>query len=212
MIRWLSTQSWLSSQIDNHTGALAQIPGPLFLLSTICSVFLSLTPITSHATNDDSYIQELQERATEERLYDTRYWHLLLHYRSNTFGGYTSEVDDPGFFMAESGKTDPKAELSATLRQFFSKDPIGRSQQPAQCALIGRYSWLKERLKFNDERLLPLPCPRFTSWISELNPQNVSIIFPSAFMNNPASMFGHTFLRIDQKGQTEQTRILAIYY
>jgi hypothetical protein len=28
-------------------------------------------------------------------------------------------------------------------------------------------------------------------------------------MNNPASMFGHTFLRVDQKGQTEQTRILA---
>jgi hypothetical protein len=28
-------------------------------------------------------------------------------------------------------------------------------------------------------------------------------------MNNPASMFGHTFLRIDQKGQTEQTRLLA---
>ena len=28
-------------------------------------------------------------------------------------------------------------------------------------------------------------------------------------MNNPASMFGHTFLRVDQKEQTEQTRILA---
>lgn len=28
-------------------------------------------------------------------------------------------------------------------------------------------------------------------------------------MNNPASMFGHTFLRIDHKGQTESTRILA---
>ena len=28
-------------------------------------------------------------------------------------------------------------------------------------------------------------------------------------MNNPSSMFGHTLLRIDQKGQTEQTRLLA---
>ena len=28
-------------------------------------------------------------------------------------------------------------------------------------------------------------------------------------MNNPASMFGHTFLRIDQRGQTQNTRILA---
>jgi len=28
-------------------------------------------------------------------------------------------------------------------------------------------------------------------------------------MNNPAFMFGHSFSRIDQKRQTEQTRILA---
>ncbi|MGH7232415.1 MAG: DUF4105 domain-containing protein, partial [Nitrospiraceae bacterium] len=36
-----------------------------------------------------------------------------------------------------------------------------------------------------------------------------TLVFPYAFMNNPSSMFGHTLLRIDQKGQTEQTRILA---
>ncbi len=42
-----------------------------------------------------------------------------------------------------------------------------------------------------------------------MNPQGITLVFPSAFMNNPASMFGHTFLRVDQKGQTEQTRILA---
>ena len=35
------------------------------------------------------------------------------------------------------------------------------------------------------------------------------MIFPSAYMGNPASMFGHTFLRVDPKDQTEQTRILA---
>jgi hypothetical protein len=37
----------------------------------------------------------------------------------------------------------------------------------------------------------------------------VTLIFASAFLNNPASTFGHTFLRVDQKGQTEQTRLLA---
>jgi len=40
------------------------------------------------------------------------------------------------------------------------------------------------------------------------------VIFASAFMNNPSSMFGHTFLRVDRKGQTEQTRLLdyTIHY
>lgn len=208
MILWLLTQYWLSSHHDNPPRALAQTLGPI-IGSIFCLIFLFLTPIIVQAADHNSYIQELQKQAVEERLFAQRYWHLLLHYQPDIFGGYTSQVDDPGFFMAESGKTDPKAELLATLRQFFSKDHIGRSQQPAQCALIGRYSWLKEKLKFDDKRLPPIPCPRFVSWINELNPENISIIFPSAFMNNPASMFGHTFLRIDQKDQTAQTRILA---
>ncbi|TFG61220.1 MAG: DUF4105 domain-containing protein [Nitrospirales bacterium] len=37
----------------------------------------------------------------------------------------------------------------------------------------------------------------------------MTFIFPSAYMDNPASMFGHSFLRVDQQGQTAETRILA---
>ena len=64
-------------------------------------------------------------------------------------------------------------------------------------------------LSIDDSRLPPLPCERFHNWYHELNPQSITLVFPSAYMNNPSSMFGHTLLRIDQKGQTEQTRILA---
>ncbi len=124
-------------------------------------------------------------------------------------GGHTSEIDDPGFFLDEKGKTDPKAELHATLRAFFSDELVGRSQQPAQCAFVERYHWLRDQLQFDPTQLIPSPCPRFKKWLKELNPESITMIFPSAFMDNPASMFGHTFLRVDQKGQTEHTRILA---
>jgi hypothetical protein len=56
--------------------------------------------------------------------------------------------------------------------------------------------------------LVPQPCERFTRWFNEFNAKSITVIFPTGFMNNPASMFGHTFLRIDAKGQTPQTRIL----
>ncbi len=158
---------------------------------------------------DREYLAELVRRAAGTNLADERDWHLLLHYRKNLWGGYTSEADDPGFFLARSGKTDPQAELNATLAKFFSTDLVGRSQQPAQCAFVARYAWLKEKLSFDDRRLPPQPCERFQAWLEELNAQSVTMIFPSAFINNPASMFGHTLLRLDQKGQTEQTRILA---
>lgn len=155
------------------------------------------------------YQQELIERATQARLADEREWHLLLHYGTDLFGRMVSEEDEEGFFLSPHGKYDPQAELEATIAQFFSSDLVGRSKQPAQCAFIARYHWLKERLRFDGQRLTSQPCGRFDRWRTELNPQGVSLIFPAAFLNNPASMFGHTFLRIDQYGQTEQTRLLA---
>lgn len=178
----------------------------------ICSHWLLLVvlclPVPAFA-QPHTYQNELVTRAKAERLADEREWHLLLHYVDNLLGGVTSEQDDDGFFLSPDGKQDPQAELGATIAQFFSAELVGRSKQPAQCAFIARYHWLRDRLQFDPNKLQPLACERFERWRTELNPQGISLIFPAAFMNNPASMFGHTFLRIDQVGQTEQTRILA---
>jgi hypothetical protein len=186
--------------------------------------FLSIFPITflvlflsclvpsqgiSSPLGEESYLNELLNRAATLRLAEERAWHVLLHYRHTWLGGVESMQDDPGFFLASHGKTDPQAELAATLSQFFSDDLVGRSKQPAQCAFVGRYHWLKERLQFDDTRLSPLPCERFRQWFDDFNAEAISLIFPTGFMNNPSSMFGHTFLRVDGKDQTPQTRILA---
>ncbi|MCX5722784.1 MAG: DUF4105 domain-containing protein [Nitrospirae bacterium] len=143
------------------------------------------------------------------RLADEREWHLLLHYRENLLGGYTSEADDPQFFLSPIGRTDPQAELEGTIRSLFSGEPVGSSKEPAQCSFIARYHWLKDRLAINEAKLPVTRCERFDLWVHELNAESVTLIFASAFLDNPASMFGHTFLRVDQKGQTEQTRLLA---
>jgi len=158
---------------------------------------------------DNAYLVELINKGLQAKLASEREWHLLLHYRKDLFGGHTSEQDDPGFFMSPDGKTDPQAELNATLKQFFSDELVGRSKQPAQCAFIARYTWLKQRLAFDETRLPSIACERFDRWYADFEAQSITLIFPSAFLNNPASMFGHTLLRVDQKGQTEQTRILA---
>ncbi len=158
---------------------------------------------------DQSYLNELLNRAAALRLAEEREWQVLLHYRRTWLGGVESMQDDPGFFLAPQGKTDPQAELAATLAKFFVDDVVGRSKQPAQCAFVARYHWLKERLQIDDTRLPPLPCERFRQWFEEFNAEAISLIFPTGFMNNPSSMFGHTFLRVDGKDQTPQTRILA---
>ncbi len=173
-------------------------------------VLLSVSPLLATAEDlSASYLQELLEVANKKKLHQHRYWHLLLHYRKNFLGGFTSEVDDPGFFLSAEGKNSPKAELVATLEKNFSDELVGRSQQVAQCAFIARFHWLRHQLQIDKTRLHIQHCERFEHWLNELNPASITLIFPSAFMNNPVSMFGHSFLRIDQHGQTEHTRILA---
>jgi len=199
-------------------GALAsKVRAPLFpppltlLLPILLSLTIVLSPTIVHALGEASagYLEELIAQTRLQKLADEREWHLLLHYRPRLFGGLESEQDDPGFFLSPEGKTNPDAELEATLAQFFSDELVGRSKQPAQCAFVARYHWLKQKLAFDDMRLKPIACERFERWYADFEVQSITLIFPSAFMNNPASMFGHTLLRVDQKGQTEQTRILA---
>ncbi len=182
----------------------------LYIVLLLFTLFLApASPVEAGESPENAYLIELIDKGLEAKLASEREWHLLLHYRKDLLGGHTSEQDDPGFFMSPDGKTDPQAELDATLKQFFSDELVGRSKQPAQCAFIARYEWLRNRLRFDETRLPPMACERFERWFADFEAQSITLIFPSAFLNNPASMFGHTLLRVDQRGQTDSTRILA---
>lgn len=167
----------------------------------------ALFPATNAAA-DSAYLAELLTRADTAKLAARREWQTLLHYRA-TAHGVASDADDPRFFLSPAGKTDPQAELAATLSAFFSDTRVGGDPQPAQCAFIARYRWLKAELNFDDRRLPVQSCERFQHWFQELNAEAITLVFASAYLNNPASLFGHTLLRLDQRGQTESIRLLA---
>ncbi len=183
-----------------------------FFYAHIVAVFAE-TPIVL-SPEQQTYLNTLLHRAKEKQLAKQRYWHLLLHYRPNLFGGYTSEADGPGFFLARQGRTNPQAELEATLNKFFTNELVGSSQQVSPCAFPARYQWLDQQLQFQSKLLPKRKCERFKRGIGSFSPKSITLIFASAYMNNPSSMFGHTLLRIDQKGNTEQTVLLnyAINY
>lgn len=169
-----------------------------------------LTPLQSRAAGDDAYQADLIQRAEALNLAGQRAWWTLLHYRPGTDGARViSDADDPRFFLAPTGKNDPAAELAATLRAFFNSDPVGGDPQPAQCAFRARYHWLQDMLGFDPQRLPEQPCERFMQWWQMLDVGSVTVVFASAYLDNPASLFGHTLLRLDQRDQTERTRLLA---
>ncbi|MGI9487441.1 MAG: Lnb N-terminal periplasmic domain-containing protein [Geminicoccaceae bacterium] len=159
---------------------------------------------------DDAYLDTLIAKAETLDLSAEPAWQALLHFRPDWLGsGHHSLVDSPGFFLAENGKTDRSAELTATLRSFFEPPSDDETRQHPQCAFVARYRWLNERLAFDSNRLSPAPCPEFEAWADAIDAEAATLIFPAAYLNNPASMFGHTLLRLDRPDQSEDTRLLS---
>lgn len=128
------------------------------------------------------------------------YWLKLGHYQPSIFGSYESEVDSHTFFLSVNGKFDPHAELLASIAAFESENNDVACQFPA------RYQWLKK--SFYSE-WPDLSCPDIDKWQQLIDPKGMTLVFPTAFMNDPASMFGHTLLRIDSKDQTRSRELIA---
>lgn len=163
----------------------------------LLALALLLAPLGASAAAEGAYAGELAARARELRLAGERKWLKLLHYRPKG-RGWRSEADGGGFFLAPGGRTDPAAELEADLAAFFEPEPA-KGQHP-QCRFPARYRWLKERLAFDPTRLPERACPDFEAWRGAIDAEAVSVVFASAFLNNPASMYGHTFLRLHKRG------------
>jgi hypothetical protein len=175
----------------------------------ILFLILFWSPFTVFAA-DNAYLEELVQRARQAGLSQRAEWLNLLHYKPYVYWpGSRSLADDPEFFNAPRGKTDAVAELEATLAAFFSTAEETDKTQNPQCRFIARYQWLKQELQFDPARLPPQPCKRFYQWRASLDPHAITLVFPAAYLNNPASMYGHTLLRIDAKDQDEKTRLLA---
>lgn len=144
--------------------------------------------LQNNAVNvSEETIQMALQKADELKLYDQNYWHVLLHYKKKG-NGYKSIYHGENFFLAEDGQTNPKAELEADLKEFLKGNCT--TQFPA------RYKWLKSQLendnqKFFDERL--------ESYSDIFIPDEAYLLFPAGYLQNPASIFGHTLILFSQK-------------
>lgn len=120
-------------------------------------------------------------------------WLAVGHYQNGK-----SSIDSPNFFLSENGKTDPAAELAATIALFAGND------NEKKCLFPSRYLLLKK----NGLTTAPFPqCKEYEQFKKDLQPAGVTLLFTDAYMNNPSSMFGHTLLRIDTR--RKGTQLLA---
>jgi len=114
-------------------GFWLQLLGPhgVFRTLPICFLLVLLSWLVppqgfSGPLGDQSYLNELRDRAAALRLADEREWQVLLHYRRTLLGGVESMQDDPGVFLDLQRKTDHKTGLSAQLAPFHSRERWSR--------------------------------------------------------------------------------------
>jgi hypothetical protein len=151
---------------------------------------------------DAAYVDRLVRRARELRLAEDQTWRDLLHYRRSLFG-WKSEADAKSFFLAEDGKTDPEAELEATLRGLFGPMPRDKRLEHPFCRFPARLAWLNAKLAFDFKRVPRRSCPRFQDFVKKLDARSLVLVFSSYYLNNPASAFGHTFLRVNKQRRSK---------
>jgi len=175
------------------------------LLSFVLLPLLALSS-SARAAAAASAASDLIARARALRLADKVEWLRLGHWRRTIFGGWKSEADGPDFFLAPEGKTDAAAELEATLRALFGLVPLtadqaARNVMPAACRFPARAAWLLGKLAFDPSRLPAQECPRLDEYWNRMRPDSATLVFSSYYLNNPASAFGHTFLRVHKRDE-----------
>lgn len=166
--------------------------------SLIIFIFIIfLFPLHSQA-EPSQYGKKLAEKALNEKIYDERMWHVLMQYKKPGGRKLRSLVDDEKFFLAANGKYSPKDELEATILALFD-DNLSQNDDNKHpvCVFAGRREYLVERLNIDGNKLPKKSCTEYAEFRKRLDPSSVTVIFPFMYLKNPASMFGHTMLRIN---------------
>ena len=125
------------------------------------------------------------------KLYENPYWAKLLHYQNGE-----SEIDSDNFFISKDGKTDLKKELFETINS------LKNGKNNVLCRFPLRVKWLKENIPFLEKKIVIYPCAQLDEYISSIDAKYVTMVFPTAHINSPASMYGHTFLRVSSNEDT----------
>ena len=136
------------------------------------------------------------ERAEKLALSQHETWLALLHYKRETVSrDVISQADDEKFFLHPNGKRDAKAELVANIHAFFKTSQSGH----AQCLFPARWWWLKQQLNYG--RDYDVKCPQLEAFMARVTADKLVLLFPTMYLSNPGSTFGHTFLRFDTEGE-----------
>jgi len=167
----------------------------LLCASNACAVAQTLA-----AADKEALRQKLYRDVKDRSLWEDPYWRRLLYYERNWLGNYRSVCINSAFFLSPKGRKDPAAELYAVVDGLFYSGEL--ENDSPECLFPERYNWLRRTLSVDERLLPPKTCRKFLEWKGRLAPESVSMLFAAGYLNNPSTLYGHTFLRLHSPGSS----------
>jgi hypothetical protein len=126
-------------------------------------------------------------------------WIKLAHYEptSASESGFLGAINSKDFYVSENGKENPFSELRETIASLYAEETEGNIH--AQCQFPARYLWLKKRLRGYVSLPKSVDCPEFHKWADNGSFKSISVVYVTGYLGNPASFYGHTFLKFNSE-------------
>lgn len=136
------------------------------------------------------YAKEFNLKSSSiDEISSTKEWNQLLYFDKK------SQVLDKKYFLSETGSTNSKAELLATINSYKEKntdnDPV--------CLFPARYYFLSKYIEFPNYKKINDGCIKLKKWQPLNNTDSISLVLVSGYMSNPASTFGHSLIKLNNK-------------
>jgi phage tail protein X len=161
------------------------------------ALFIAASPLSAAGPEQELRRLALRQRAAQANAWEDPYWQKLLYYEKSLLGRVRSASLNPKFFLAKWGSINPRLELEAAIDGLYHD---GADNDSPECLFPERYRWLKEKLAIPAGEFPPRACSSFENWKAGLDVESVSLLFAAGYLNNPSTLYGHTFLRLHKRG------------
>lgn len=111
-------------------------------------------------------------------------WKNIIFYSSHSGSYLTKE-------SRLSSDPDPESELMATLKLFNKNQLRINDPKHPHCLYPARYEYLKHQMPDSQQA----SCQDLQRWKSQI--KSLSLVYTQGYFGNPASFFGHTFLKLN---------------
>ena len=178
----------------------------LRLAAPLAVAWLIAAPVASAQTAPDEAAWPLAMQA--DVLAADPVWRALLRYRPDgklpaRSPRVKSNVLDDDFFLAPEGRTDPLAELIATVRAFQGHDNPAPDASP-HCRFPARAAFLRLRTGWPQRPSdLATSCPAYFDWTDGESVADVSLMFATGYFGNAGSVYGHLLVKFTADGSQD---------